>query len=344
MLGSVIGAVGSLVGGRKARKAQRRADEENWRRQQEMNRLNAEAVEKQNAFNVAQVEKQNKFNSQEAIQAFRRSMQAANVAFQRNKLAISEQNAYNSPAAIRARAESSGFNPLSFVGAGVGQQAGAAQMLAPSAQAAQGGAAQGGAASYAASMVSADNFGSAISNAGLLLADGVNAAAQEKAVSTQLAQQNAELRKALNSATLRPEVPGVFGTVQPVTVPKLGPSNDAMIDGGQFAQIKPALQAASLAGDVPVEHKWIKIYDQKTGTFTWYPNPDLMDAGPSEMATGMATIGAAETAQHGYPGGFGDMFPPPSSRGPMSLSQRKGIKFKKPGSDNARIPRIRVGQ
>lgn len=243
MLGAVIGVGAQLLGGRQARKAQRRAEAENRRAVAEQNRLNEEANARQNQWNADQV-----------TLAFDRSSQAAETAFLRNKMAIAEQNAYNDPSQVRARAEAAGFNPLSFVGAGVGQQAGAAQMIAPGAA-----AAQGAPVSYAASMVTADNFGSAISNAGLLLADGVNAAAQEKALSTKLAQENAELRKAFNSATLRPEVPGIYGTVQPVTVPK-NPSGrtTSTIDGGTFDTVKDWFTAASAYGNRVYEEAPVK--------------------------------------------------------------------------------------
>lgn len=115
-----------------------------------------------------------------------------NMAFQRQQIA--EQNAYNAPDAIRARAEGAGFNPLLFVGPGVGLQ--------------------GGTASYAPS-----GMGDAIANAGLAIAGGIDANEQQKAYQSALEKQNADLRKAVEKATLRPEVAGVFGTAQPVTVP-----------------------------------------------------------------------------------------------------------------------------
>jgi len=109
-----------------------------------------------------------------------------------NKKAIAAQNAYNHPRAIRARAESAGFNPLLFVGPGVGQQ----------------------------TSVATDMMGSAIANAGLAVGDGLSKLAELDAYNSALEEQNAELRKAVERATLRPEVAGIYGRAQPVTLPE----------------------------------------------------------------------------------------------------------------------------
>lgn len=104
--------------------------------------------------------------------------------------AIAAQNAYNAPKAIRARAEEGGFNPLLFVGPGVGLQTATAAPV----------------------------MGQAIANAGLAVADGLTAMGQQQAYASALEEQNAELRKAVERATLRPEVAGIYGVAQPVTV------------------------------------------------------------------------------------------------------------------------------
>lgn len=220
-------------------------------------------------------------------------------AFQRQQVA--EQNAYNAPDAIRARAEEAGFNPLLFVGPGVGLQGSiAAPVLA--------------------------GMGDAIANAGLAVANGLSEYGKQHAYATALEQQNAELRKAVETATLRPEMPGIYGTSQPL---KVGRAPSA--EGLAFAAMK-ALEATATP-EIPVESKWIKIWDELSKSYTYFPNPDLMDAGPSEMATGMATIAAAESAQHGRPGGFDLMF----DRQPHGW-----VSYKKPGSSQTRIPRIEV--
>lgn len=221
-----------------------------------------------------------------------------------NQAAIAAQNEYNKPINIRARAEEGGFNPLLFAGPGVGLQTGIAEYV-PS------------------------GMGNAIANAGLALASGISDEATLDAYNSKLAEQNAELRKALETATLRPEVAGIYGNA------RTGRVADDVAQVRGFFGPDP--------GETPVEHKWVKIWDAQTKRYTWYPNPDLMDSGPTEMATGMATIGAAEGAQHGKPGGFDFMVKKPA---PASTLSRKGpwVSFKKEGADNGSIPRITVGQ
>lgn len=171
-------------------------------------------------------------------------------------------------------------------------------------------------------------MGQAIANAGLALADGITNSAQAKAYREALEEQNKELRKELDSATLRPAVAGIYGAPSAASV---GPD---------------LLQAMSvrkpLVGDVPIEHKWIKIWDERERRFTWYPNPDLMDAGPAEMATGIGTIGAAEGAQHGTAGGFDFMLNPGGGRQALER-ETPWVSYKKPGSDDGpKPPRIEV--
>lgn len=108
------------------------------------------------------------------------SLLGGRKAAKEQRRAIAEQNAYNHPSAIRARAEEAGFNPLLFIGPGVGQQMTVAQPV----------------------------MGQAIANAGLAMAQGISQHAETQAYAEKLEQQNAELRKALDSATLRPDVPG----------------------------------------------------------------------------------------------------------------------------------------
>lgn len=244
--------------------------------------------------------------------------------------AIAEQNAYNHPSAIRARAEEAGFNPLLFVGPGVGTQTALAQPV----------------------------MGQAIANAGLAIANGVSDWEAQRAQATALEKQNAELRKALETATLRPKVGGVWpagATYVPATPAGVDATvltgRPVKVVGGQTEYTTPGapavaqmaqLRALPVVGDVPVEHKWIKIWDAQTGRMTWYPNPDLMDAGPTEMATGMATIAAAEGAQHGVPGGFDYMLAKPKTQGMTRKGEKPWVSFKKPGVSAGSVPRIEV--
>lgn len=108
------------------------------------------------------------------------------------KKAIARQNEYNEPVNVRARAEAAGFNPLLFVGPGVGQQA----------------------------VTGGSNYmGSAIADAGMLLADAVAKKKEATRVSA-LQQQNAELAAKVENLTLRPKVGGIYAQRQ--AVPFLG--------------------------------------------------------------------------------------------------------------------------
>lgn len=112
----------------------------------------------------------------------------AKRAEKREDAAIAAQNAYNSPEQIRERAEKAGFNPLLFVGPGVGQQVST------------------GGSNY---------FGSAIADAGLMVADALSKR-KEAAQISALESENKELRKKAEAATLRPKVGGIYDRRQAV--------------------------------------------------------------------------------------------------------------------------------
>lgn len=101
-----------------------------------------------------------------------------------NKKNTAAQNFYNSPAQIRKRAEAAGFNPLAFVGPGVGLQNAPAQ----------------------------DMMGSAVAAAASEFANGLWAAKEYDGALAEAEKQNAELRKHLTEATLRPRVGGWLET------------------------------------------------------------------------------------------------------------------------------------
>jgi hypothetical protein len=102
-----------------------------------------------------------------------------------NQRMIAEQNAYNAPDAIRARAEKAGFNPLLFVGPGVGLQTSVAQA------------------------VGGNYLGSAIADAGLMAADAL-ARQPRKAKLNAFQAENAKLKQQVQSLTLRPKVGGLY--------------------------------------------------------------------------------------------------------------------------------------
>lgn len=102
-----------------------------------------------------------------------------------NERMIREQNAYNAPDQIRARAEKAGFNPLLFVGPGVGQQGAAPQA------------------------VGGNYLGNAIADAGLLAAEALAKQPLKQKLNAYQAQ-NAKLAQKVQSLTLRPKVGGLY--------------------------------------------------------------------------------------------------------------------------------------
>lgn len=101
------------------------------------------------------------------------------------KKAIARQNDYNDPVNIRERAEAAGFNPISFIGPGVGNQT-----------------ATGG-----------GNFmGEAIANSSMMVADAIKGSAEERARLENLRLENEKLQKEIQQMTLRPKTAGLYGT------------------------------------------------------------------------------------------------------------------------------------
>lgn len=99
--------------------------------------------------------------------------------------AVDRQNEYNDPANIRARAEAAGFNPLAFIGPGVGNQA------APAAS---------------------GHMGAAVADASMLAADAISAQKREQGELAKLEQQNQQLQKQITQMTIRPQTAGVYGS------------------------------------------------------------------------------------------------------------------------------------
>jgi hypothetical protein len=129
-----------------------------------------------------------------------------------NRQMIAEQNAYNDPAAIRKRAEDAGYNPLLFVGPGVGLQTSVASAAA----------------------VPASAMGSAIADAGMMLGQAFAGVGSQRRASAmnKLAADNAKLRRDLTQQTLRPKIPGQYGPL----VTRAGSRQTAAVNsGGQNA-------------------------------------------------------------------------------------------------------------
>ena len=108
---------------------------------------------------------------------------------------IAAQNAYNDPAQIRARAESAGFNPLLFIGPGVGNQNAAA---------------------------SGAYMGAAVADAGMQIADQMSKN-RELARLEKLSAENKKLAEKVQSMTIRPQVGGVYA--QREETPLTGPNS-----------------------------------------------------------------------------------------------------------------------
>lgn len=124
----------------------------------------------------------------------------------------------------------------------------------------------------------------------------------------RLQQQELALRKSqyeleverfnelMRRSSMRPVVPGLYGNHQ---------RGDSMESRVNFPQPAVGASDVKLPSRQPPKSEsynlYVDVYDQKTRRWVQIPNPDLMDAGPVEMATGMATIGAADAAQNGVP-------------------------------------------
>lgn len=138
-----------------------------------------------------------------------------------NAQQIKEQNEYNKPINIRARAEEGGFNPLSFIGPGVGLQTGVATAN------------------------SGNYMGAAIADAGMAFANSMvdKAKFDETKKLNALEMDNAKLQNKLLQLTLRPKVGGVYADRQST------PTIQAAVGGGN-AKTDPVLSRQRSVGTV----------------------------------------------------------------------------------------------
>lgn len=132
---------------------------------------------------------------------------------------IAEQNEYNNPTNIRKRAEDAGFNPLSFIGPGVGLQTQTAQVN------------------------SGNYMGAAIADAGMAVADAMSKRADLGKLN-KLEQANAKLASKVQSLTLRPKVAGVYAQRQST------PTIAAAVGGGNVGSGKTGASDPAVAGSV----------------------------------------------------------------------------------------------
>lgn len=115
---------------------------------------------------------------------------------------------------IRNKAEAAGFNPLTALAMAPGQ------------------------------VVQSQNFmGSAIADAGLALADGLNTKRKEQGALAKLAEENDKLREKVQNMTLRPKVPGVYAQREAI------PSVSQAV-GGSSGSANAAANSGDSAGNL----------------------------------------------------------------------------------------------
>lgn len=144
------------------------------------------------------------------------------------KKAIAAQNEYNNPTNIRKRAEEAGFNPLSFIGPGVGLQT------------------TTGGSNY---------MGSAIADAGMAFADAMSKKA-ELGKLDKLQQANAKLAAKVQTLTLRPKVAGIYAQRQstPTIAAAVGGGN-AEVSGGLSVTGSADVSGSAGSGDSGVNFR-----------------------------------------------------------------------------------------
>ena len=182
------------------------------------------------------------------------------------KSAIARQNAYNDPAQIRARAEAAGFNPLLFVGPGVGQQ----------------------------TAVGGSNYmGQAIADAGLMAADKLSEFSAQQRLAKAM-DANRRLSQQLTQATIRPKVGGIYARSEmfPSRTVALGGRRAASAGNNRSGVHSPASSA------VPSGPDRYDIKGQLAGLWidgAWVPRPAGYSSG-NDIENELGDSLAAEAA------------------------------------------------
>lgn len=199
------------------------------------------------------------------------------------KAGIAAQNAYNDPAQIRARAEAAGFNPLSFIGPGVGNQTAA---------------------------VSGSYMGSAIADAGMAMADGIANSTKRKQAEQlgALEIENAKLQNKLLQLTLRPKVGGVYA--QRETTPTIA----AAVGGGNAGEAGlfgvTATSSAGVSGSVGLGGSANASGDAIRTSDNWVASDGTVFAGPGSKSMDLEqVVGAAVMDMYGRGVGLGRQLP-----------------------------------
>lgn len=267
-------------------------------------------------WEAAQAREQRGWSADQAVQA---EMRARGY--------LDEDRAYNDPAAVRARLEAAGFNPLTgtdpSTGVAMGQpntpqgigvnavsaaESGLAEM-----QAVQSGIASGAQASAAASAASvgpgssvlatmqSDDFGSAIADAFASYENHQMQQAEQALRESQIALEEKRLSHLLKEAQMKPVVPGVYGSGASNPLP-WSPQPASVVSSTAFDSTTavnglPAADPVSPTGErtapdfdptKPEETSlYVDVYDTD-GTKVRQINPDIADSGPVELMTGWA--------------------------------------------------------
>lgn len=203
--------LGSIIGGVLGNKAQGKANATNLQMAHDANAMNLDMFNASNQINWEMFNAANAYNELQTQYAMNFGREEAMRAEAVNAQGVAQMNAYNDPAAQRARAEAAGFNPLGMVsGVPQGSPAGGIAASGSAASSAMSGAA-GYAAPIAGRVDPVNSMSSAVAEAFQIYGDGVTAEMAEKSDNTKLRQANAELAQKLGEKTLRPKVGGLFG-------------------------------------------------------------------------------------------------------------------------------------
>lgn len=272
---AAVGAVG-----------QKKANDRNASAQERINARNIEEARRAERVNIAEARRAQNISIHEANNARWHAAHQANVARAQLLADRAEHRAYNDPAAVRARIEAAGFNPLAYQDGSGTPVTGS--FAAPTEQA----------ATVAPGSAVVPQLGASISTAFQGWGEAFTQASALSLQATELELQNRELTKQLERMTMRPRVPGRFERAKNANTRKsrlAGNYTDSRTTDSPY-------RGQTGQRPVPVRdhyNLYVDVYDSQTGRWIVVPNPDLMDAGPVESAYALAQLGAADAAQNG---------------------------------------------
>lgn len=220
-IGGAIGSgIGSLVQGSKEKKAAQQA------RNDEINATNA-SIEQTNAWRLENRLWDQADAHEDRLFADKQWTNQTAFAVQMRD----QERAYNDPAALRARAEAAGFNPLALLGTGVGMGSGAPS--APSVPYGGSSNSVGVSIAPAADLAAHPVASSDLSLLGEAFGSGMQEYSTAVSEATQLRQHNQALKEELAKAVVRPSVGGIYGggdvPVQMIASNKYGSTSKAPV-------------------------------------------------------------------------------------------------------------------